>query len=129
PKAPQAQQAVFERAKCLLLAGDRGGAMNEMRRFLQPPLQDSTVAPMAVIRLATLLREQNQSAEAAKVLDECRKKHEQALSNDKERSSWVSLLRYHHGVGWLESGRPGEPRGLLDRVVQPPKKPIAAEAA
>src|SRR5262249_29774705 len=75
-KAPQAQQAVFERAKVLFLAGDRGGAMNEMRRFLQPPLQDSTVAPMAVIRLATLLREQNQFAEAAKVLDDCRKKHE-----------------------------------------------------
>jgi cellulose synthase operon protein C len=129
PKAPQAQQAVFERAKCLLLAGDRGGAMNEMRRFLQPPLQDSTVAPMAVIRLATLLREQNQSAEAAKVLDECRKKHEQALSNDKERSSWVSLLRYHHSVALLESGKPGEAQGLLDQVVQAPDKPIAAEAA
>jgi TolA-binding protein len=129
PKAPQAAQAVFERAKCLLLAGDRGGAMNEMRRFLQPPLQDSAVAPMAVIRLAALLREQNQSAEAAKVLDDCRKKHEPALANDKERTSWVSLLRYHHGVALLESGKPAEAQGLLDQVVQGSDKPIAAEAA
>ena len=46
--------------------------------------------------------------EAVKVLDECRKKHEAALGNDKERSGWVALLRYHHGVALLESAKPTE---------------------
>ena len=55
PKDIQAAQAKMERAKCLALAGDRGGAMNELRQFLQDPLQNTPAAPYAVLHLATLL--------------------------------------------------------------------------
>lgn len=129
-KDPRVPQAVFERAKTIALAGDRGGAMNELRKFSQAPLQDAPIAPMALLRLAMLHREQNQPAEAVKVLDECRKKHEGALGNDKERAAWVAILRYHHGVALMETGKPAEARGLFDQVAQQAgEKPVAAEAA
>jgi TolA-binding protein len=123
-------QAVMERARCMALAGDRGGAMNELRRFTQQPLQSAPVAPMALLRLATLYREQNQPAEAAKVLDEARKKHEAAVNGDKERASWAQMLRYHQGVALLEANKPADARPLFDQVAkESAEKPIAAEAA
>jgi TolA-binding protein len=129
-KDTRVPQAVFERAKCIAQAGDRGGAMNELRKFSQAPLQDAPIAPLALLRLAVLHREQNQAAEAVKVLDACRKKYENALNGDKERSGWVALLRYHHGVALLESNKPGEARGMFEQVVQQSaEKPLAAEAA
>ncbi len=39
PGQPQAIQAAMERAKCLGMAGDKNGAMNELRRFTVDPLQ------------------------------------------------------------------------------------------
>jgi len=129
-KDPRVPQAVFERAKVKLLANDIGGAQNDLRQFLNGPYQDATIAPMAVIRLATLHRQQNQAAEAAKVLDECRKKHEAALNNDKARSGWAAPLRYHHGVALVETGKLAEARGLFDQVAQPAgEKSVAGEAA
>jgi len=127
PKDVQAAQAKMERAKCLSLAGDRGGAMNELRQFLQDPLQNTPAAPYAVLHLATLHREQNQAEEAAKVMAAARQKHEPTLQKDPER---VALLRYHHGVALQEAGKPGEARQVLDTVSQvAPNKPIAAEAS
>lgn len=128
-KDPRVPQAIMERAKCQAMAGDRGGAMNELRRFATAPLQDTPIAPMALLRLASFFREQNQAPEAVKVLDEARKKHEGPLAADKDRAAWVHLLRYHHGVALLESNKPAEARALFDQVVQAPDKAIAAEAA
>lgn len=123
-------EAVFERAKVKLLANDVGGAQNDLRLFLNGQFQNTAIAPMVVIRLATLHRQQNQPAEAVKVLEECRKKHEGALASDKARASWVALLRYHHGVALLETGKFAEARGLFDQAAQPGvEKTIAAEAA
>jgi TolA-binding protein len=123
-------QAIMERARCMALAGDRGGAMNELRRFATQPLQSSSVAPMALLRLATLHREQNQPVEAAKVLDEARKKHEAALAGDKEHAGWIQLLRYHQAVALLEANKPAEARPLFDQVAKEAQdKPVAAEAA
>src|SRR5262249_15624854 len=129
-KDSRVPQALLERANCMALAGDRGGAINELRRFAQPPLHDAPIAPMAILRLSGLYREQNQSAEAAKVLEDCRKKHETALSGDKERSAWVALLRLHHGVALMEANRPGDARPLFEQVSQQAvDKAVAAEAA
>jgi TolA-binding protein len=126
PKDIQAAQAKMERAKCLALAGDRGGAMNELRQFLQDPLQNTPAAPYAVLHLATLHREQNQAEEAAKVMSAARQKHEPALQKEPER---VALLRYHHGVALQEAGKFGDARQVLDSISQvAPNRPITAEA-
>src|SRR5207244_4137988 len=66
-------QAVFERARVVALQGDINGAMNELRRFTSDQkLKGSTVAPMALLRLATMMRSQNQAAQAADILDKGR---------------------------------------------------------
>jgi TolA-binding protein len=123
-------QARLERAKVLYAANDKGGAIGELRRFTGDPLQNAPVAPLAVIQLATYLRELNKADEAANVLAACRKKHEDQLAKDAERATWVPLLRYHHGVALLEARKPGEARALFEQVVaQSPGKPVAAEAA
>jgi cellulose synthase operon protein C len=126
PKEPQAAQAKMENAKCMSLAGDKGGAINELRQFTQDPWQNSPSAPFAVMALATLLREQNQFQPAADVLAAARQKHEPALQKDPER---VALLRYHHGLALQEAGKFAEARQALDTINQlVPNKPITAEA-
>jgi tetratricopeptide (TPR) repeat protein len=126
PKEPQAAQAKMENAKCIALAGDKGNAIIELRQFAKDPWQNTTVAPYAVMALATLLREQNQPQPAADALAACRQKHEQALQKEPEK---LALLRYHHGVALQEAGKFGEARQALDSINQlAPNKPIAAEA-
>lgn len=130
PKDPIQPQAHFERANVLALSKDTGGAINELRRFLNDPLKKAAAAPMALLHLATLLRGQNKPQEAAKVLDECRKQHEQTLLKDPARAAWVSLLQYHHGVALREAGKLKEAKTVLDIVVrQSAGRPEAAEAA
>jgi TolA-binding protein len=127
-KEPQGVQAVMERAKCLAYAGDKNGAINELRRFTNDPLQQTAAAPVAVLHLATLLREQNKADEAAQVLNAARQRHEPALTKDNPER--VALLRYHHGVCLQEAGKVAEARAQLDTIQQlAPGKPIAAEAA
>src|SRR5262249_38268853 len=41
PQHPLIPQAVLERAKCIAQQGDKGGAMNELRRFTGDPLKNS----------------------------------------------------------------------------------------
>src|SRR5207302_7665773 len=105
PRHPLQPQAVFERARCLALVNDFGNAINELRRFADAPLRDAPVAPMAIVRLATLLRGQNRAAEAAAALAACRQAHEASLQKDPARSGWVALLQYHHGRALKEAGK------------------------
>lgn len=127
PQAPQAAQARMENAKCLSLAGDKGGAINELRAFTQDPWQNTPTAPFAVMALATLLREQNQAQPAADALAAARAKHEPTLQKDPER---IALLRYHHGLALQEAGKFAEARQALDSITQlVPNKAITAEAA
>ncbi len=131
PNDPLAGQAALERAGVKALLGDKGGAMNDLRQFAQnDQLKKAPAAPLAALQLATLLREQNQPAEAAKVLDEARKRYESELAKDPRRADWVPLLEYHHAVAVFESGKPADARPLFDRVAKHSAgKPIAAEAA
>lgn len=127
---PLVPQAVFERAKVFVLANDPNTAMNELRRFTNDPLRQSTVAPLALVQLATLLRAQNRSAEAADILGKGREFQEPRIANDPERSGWIALMRYHHGVALREAGKLPEARGIFDMVVkQSAGKPEATEAA
>jgi TolA-binding protein len=128
PKEPQGIQAVMERAKCQAAQGDKNGAINELRRFTNDPLQQTSVAPFAVMHLATLMREQNQADQAAQLLNAARQKHEPTLTKDQPET--VALLRYHHGICLQEANKPGEARAQLDSIPQLVQgKPLAVEAA
>jgi TolA-binding protein len=130
PKHELQAQAVFERAKCVALAGDVNGAINELRRFTNEPLKSAPVAPLGVLELATLLRGQNKSSEAADLLQQCRQQHEQKLAQDPARAGWVALLQYHHGVALKEAGKFAEAKTVLNLVLQQsPNRPEAIEAA
>src|SRR5439155_2549610 len=105
-------------------------AMNELRRFSNPPLKTAPVAPMALLQLATLLREQNKAADAAKVLADCRKEYEPALLKDSERSNWVALLQYHHGLALREAGNLPAARAVFEGLIrQFPNRAETIEAA
>lgn len=123
--------AALERAKVLVLQGDKGNAINALRGFNTDPLQKSAVAPLGMIYLATLLREQNQAPEAVKTLAEARQKFEQGLNAaGGAKVEWVALLRFHHGVALFESNKPTEARTAFEQSAQAtPNLPIAVEAA
>jgi TolA-binding protein len=116
-KAAIAPQAMFERAKVLAMQKDVNGATTELRRFATDPnLKKTSIAPMAILHLATLLRGQNRAADAAAALAECRKEHEGALRGDPARAGWVVQIQYHHAVALREAGKLDEARGLFDQV-------------
>jgi TolA-binding protein len=127
---PLQPQAIFERARCQALAGDKQGAINELRRFTSDDrLKAAAVAPLGILKMATLLREQNKADEAARVLDECRKRHEQALLKDKARSDWLALLQYHQGMALKEAGKRAAAREVFDGLIEShPDSPQAAQA-
>ena len=130
PQSPAYSVSLLERAKVLALQGDKGNAINVLRQFANDPLQKSRVAPLALVALATLLREQSQSQAAADVLRQARDKFEGPLNGDPKRADWVPLLRYHHGVALYETGKFAEARGAFDQAAQTGGlKPIGAEAA
>ncbi len=131
PKDALAGQARLESQKVRALQGDRGGAMNDLRGFLtNDATKNDRVAPLALLHLATMHREQNQPAEAAKVLDEQRKRLDPELAKDPERAEWIGLLKYHHGLAVMETQKFADARKLFDEVMQQANgKPVAAEAA
>ena len=129
PQSPLVGAATLERAKVMALQGDKGGATNTLRAFANDPLQKSPVAPLAFVYLGTLLREQNQAAQAAQVLQDGRNKFEGRL-NAEQRKEWLALLRYHHGVALFESSKIPEARAAFEQAAQAaPDLPIAVEAA
>ncbi|QJW95946.1 tetratricopeptide repeat protein [Frigoriglobus tundricola] len=127
-RSPLVGTAHLERAKVLALQGDKGNAINALRQFATDPLQKSPAAPLGYIYLATLLREQNQPAEAAQALQDARNKFEGGL-NAAQKSEWVALLRYHHGVALFEDNKPADARAAFDQAAQAaPDLPVAVEA-
>jgi len=130
PQHALVPQAIIERARCIAASGDKNAAMNELRRFATDPLKNASVAPMGLLQLATLLREQNKAEEAAKVLAECRQQHEANLAKDPERAPWVWLLQYHQGVALREANKFADARTLFDQVAKTAGvRPEASDAA
>ncbi len=130
PNHPLFAQAVLERARVMAQANDVGGAMNELQRFTRDPLKNSPVAPLAALRLATLMRAQNRAADAIKVMETARKDHEANLARDPARAAWVPLLMYHHGVALQDAEKRTEAKQVFDQIVQQHSgKPEAVEAA
>ena len=114
PAAAAAGPATLERAKLRILQGDRNGAVEELRPFTQDPLRQSSAAPLALVTLATLLRERNQAATAVALLKDAQTRYDAVLAQDPRRPEWVKLLRYHYGVALLDAGQPVEARQVLE---------------
>jgi TolA-binding protein len=130
PQHVHVAQAVFERARCLAQASDKASAVNELQRFANDPLKAAPVAPMALLQLSLLLREQGRAGDAANLLAQCRQQHEEAIKRDPQRADWVPVLQYQHGLALREAGKLPEARIIFDQVIrQYPARPEAAEAA
>ena len=113
---PLVGAVVLERANCLALQGDTGGANNELQRFLNDPLARSEVAPLALLRLAQQYRSQNRPAEAVKLLDLARQRYEPALAQDASKSDWLAQLHYQHGLALQEAGKWPEARNVFEAL-------------
>jgi len=129
PHDPALPMIVFERAKVLALLGDLGNATNELRRFRQDPLRGAPIAPLACVRLSALLRAQNNPAESAAVMAECRQVAEAGLQKDPGRAGWVPSMQYEHALALREAGKIAEARGIFEGIAkQFPNQPDAANA-
>jgi tetratricopeptide (TPR) repeat protein len=127
---PQNAVAFFERACTMAEQGDVGGAVNEMARFQGDPFKQSSIAPLALLRMSSLLRTQNRAADAVNVLVMCRQQHEGALNGDPTRSAWVPLIQHHHGLALKEQGKLAEARAIFEGIAkQFAARPEAPEAA
>lgn len=115
---PLLGSAVLERANCLALRGDLGGALNEWQRFLQEPLSRSPVAPLALLRLAQQHRAQNRPGEAVKVLEAARQRYEGALAQDNSKTDWLVQILYQHGLALQEVGKWPEARSVYETVLK-----------
>jgi TolA-binding protein len=115
---PLLPQALFERGKVLSRMRDVNRAISELQPFTDGALRQSSVAPLAALYVATLLRGQNKAEQASRVLALCRQQHEGALLKDSARAGWVPLLRYHHGVCLQEAGKLAEARSLFEEIIQ-----------
>jgi outer membrane protein assembly factor BamD (BamD/ComL family) len=111
-------EAIFQRANCYAVAGDWGGAMNELGRFQGDPLRHTAVAPKAAGQLAAILISQNRHGDAVNVLTNFRNANEAAMLADKNRAQFVPRLQLQHGVALQQAGKPAEAADVFDRVVK-----------
>ncbi|MEX2214750.1 MAG: tetratricopeptide repeat protein [Phycisphaeraceae bacterium] len=119
PNDPLAAVAEFERHKSIALQGDIPGAMQRLERFRnQDPYQNSAVAPLAMVRLAAMLRSQDRAAEAVTILAECRQRHEGNMSNDPARRGWVPMVQYHHAMAVKETGKLDEAKAMFEQIAR-----------
>jgi TolA-binding protein len=110
--------------------GDAGGAINELNRFLQDPLRATATAPLALVRLAALLRSQNRGADAANVIQQYRAQFEANLLKDPAQADRVPLLQYEQALALKQAGKMAEARALFEGVLQRfPDHRAAANAA
>lgn len=127
PTSAAVPAAILERANCSIDLNDTGTALTELSKFKQDPLKSAAVAPLAFVRLATLLRSQNKAAEAATLLADGRNSYEAALANDASRAAWAPLLAYHHALAVKDTGKLVDAQKLFEAVSQ--KYATSAEAA
>jgi tetratricopeptide (TPR) repeat protein len=110
--------AQFERAKCLALLGNQAEAVDGLLRFQGEPLRSSPVAPLAILRLSTLLRAMGRAQEAANFLNECRQMHEPGLQKDPARSDWIPMLQYEHALALKDAGKREQALAMFDTLAR-----------
>lgn len=116
PKEPVTSTATFERAKCIALLGDGNQAAGILGQFQNPPLNATPNAPLALLRLSTLLRAQGKAAEAVNVMMQCKAQHEAKLQGDLARKDWVPMIPYEHALAVKETGKLAEARALFEAM-------------
>jgi len=130
PTSPLSAVAIFERACTMAEQADVGGSINELVRFQGDPLKQAPIAPMALLRMSSLLRSQNRAADAVNVLAMCRTQHEGPMLADPARAAWVPLVQYHHALALKEQGKLPEARAIFESIPkQFAARPEAPEAA
>ncbi|MEI6210460.1 MAG: tetratricopeptide repeat protein [bacterium] len=130
PKDTAAAVAVFERASCMAALGEVPAAISELNRFTQDPLRGTATAPLALTRLAALLRTQNRGAEAITALQQYRAQFEISLLKDPAQTDTVPPLQYEQAMALKQTGKTAEARALFESVMkQFPEHPAAANAA
>lgn len=129
PQDPLVPDAVLARAECILAQGDPGGALNELGRFQLDPLRQASVAPLALMRQAALLRIQNRAQDAANVLQQCRATYEAALLKDSLRADWVPVLLHDHGLSLMLAGKLTEARAVFEELIRKFPDVLAALSA
>jgi cellulose synthase operon protein C len=111
--------ATIERAKINALLGDPSSALLDLRNFARNDrLKDRPEAPLATLRLASLLRAAGKAPEAADLLTQNRARFEFMLLKDPAHSAWVSALAYEQAVAVKESGKPADARALFEVIAK-----------
>lgn len=131
PRHPAFAQAVMDRALCMAMTGDAGGAINELNRFRNDgALIKSEVAPLALVRLSELMVRHGRAVDAAAMLEKARKDYEPQIEKDPKRAEWIPALRYQHGLALKESGKSKEALAIFEAIVKEfADRPEAAEAS
>lgn len=117
PQHPLLAVALFEDAKCLAEIGDFQTAAAELGRFQTPPLKDSQLAPLALIRLGDYLRARK-PADAVALLTQVRQQYEGALMNDPARKEWVPMLQFAQAMALKDAGKSAEARAAFEAIAQ-----------
>ncbi|MDB5300570.1 MAG: hypothetical protein JWO87_2233 [Phycisphaerales bacterium] len=126
---PSQPTVIFERARCLALMADVNGATNELRRFQNDPLRNTPNAPLAILRLSSLLRAQGKPQEAIDVMQRLRNEQEANIARDPLRAPWLPMLQYEHALGLADLHKSADARTMLDGIVkQFPGTPEALNA-
>ncbi|MCG3180806.1 MAG: Outer membrane protein assembly factor BamD [Phycisphaerae bacterium] len=131
PGRPSRPAAHYEHARCVALQGDLNAGIEELGRFRpeNPNYGASPIAALGMLRQATYLRAAGRSAEAAAVLDLCRKSYEQALLKDPVRTAWVPAIQYEQAAAAADLGKPADARTLFEALArQFPRQPEATDA-
>ena len=121
PQDPSIPTVVYERAKVMANSGDpnmAGQAANELRRFQGDPFKNNPNAPLALLRLSSLLRAQNNPGEAVNVITKCRADHEAALMKDPERAPWAAMLQYENALALKDGKKPAEAKAMFDAAAK-----------
>ncbi|MDB5354262.1 MAG: hypothetical protein JWN24_715 [Phycisphaerales bacterium] len=126
---PSQPAVIFERARCMALMADVNGATNELRRFQNDPLRNTSNAPLAILRLSSLLRAQGKAQEAIDAMQRVRNEQEGNIARDPLRAPWLPMLEYEHALGLQDLHKTADARAMLDGIVkQFPGTPEALNA-
>jgi TolA-binding protein len=131
PQSPSVPVALYERANCQAALGDAAGAVSELNRFVQvPALRASAAAPLAVVRMAALMRGQNRAQDAVNALQQYRLQCESNLVGAAAQSNVLAFVQYEQAMSLRQAGKTAEARVLFETVFKRfPGHPVAANAA
>lgn len=123
-------EALLGRCNTMVLMGDIQGAITRLPRFqTQDPYPRSPIAPLALTRLASLLRIQGQHDQAVQLMAAVRAQHEAALLKDEARAAWVPMMQLEQALALRDAGKNAEALALFQSLAMSyPSSPQAHQA-